>query len=269
MAVKGSEVVYLTAGLKYDIKVWRDQWPKIMRYVINACKLHGAKLVFFDNVYSYGIVNGRMTEATLLQPSSRKGEVREKISKMLLDEMRNKHIDAMIVRSADFYGPDSPLSFVQVMVFDRISKGQRPQWMVSADHKHSFTYTPDAGRAMALLGTTPSAFGQVWHAPTDPDTLTGKEFMQLSDKYFGTDLPPQIIPKWLLGILGWFTPVIRESMEMLYQNDRSYIFDSSKFFAQFPDFKYTTYEEGIKQIAMSYGKEVFVGNKIFAAELIQ
>ncbi len=33
-AVAGSEIVYLTAGLPYDIKVWREQWPVLMK---NAC----------------------------------------------------------------------------------------------------------------------------------------------------------------------------------------------------------------------------------------
>ncbi len=62
--VAGSEVVYLTAGLQYNISVWREQWPVIMRNVIDACIVHHAKLVFFDNVYMYGKVNGWMTEET-------------------------------------------------------------------------------------------------------------------------------------------------------------------------------------------------------------
>ncbi|HMI65476.1 MAG TPA: NAD(P)H-binding protein, partial [Cyclobacteriaceae bacterium] len=50
-AVEGSEVVYLTAGLTYNTAIWRKQWPLIMSNVIEACKKHNAKLVFFDNVY--------------------------------------------------------------------------------------------------------------------------------------------------------------------------------------------------------------------------
>ena len=51
-AVQGSAVVYLTAGLQYDIKVWQQQWPVVMQNVIEGCKATGAKLVFFDNVYT-------------------------------------------------------------------------------------------------------------------------------------------------------------------------------------------------------------------------
>jgi nucleoside-diphosphate-sugar epimerase len=63
-AVQGSEVVYLTAGLKYNIKTWQTQWPIIVENVIDACIKHNAKLVFFDNVCAYGRVNGWMTEET-------------------------------------------------------------------------------------------------------------------------------------------------------------------------------------------------------------
>jgi len=35
-----------------------------MANTIEACKRAGAKLIFFDNVYMYGRVNGSMTEET-------------------------------------------------------------------------------------------------------------------------------------------------------------------------------------------------------------
>jgi nucleoside-diphosphate-sugar epimerase len=73
-AVKGSDVAYLTAGLPYKTSVWQQQWPQIMRNTIDACKKHGVKLVFFDNVYLYGLVDGAMTESTPVNPSSKKGK---------------------------------------------------------------------------------------------------------------------------------------------------------------------------------------------------
>src|SRR5271155_3258646 len=61
-AVKGSTVIYLTAGLVYDAAIWQQQWPVIIDNVINLAKATGARLIFFDNVYMYGLVDGRMTE---------------------------------------------------------------------------------------------------------------------------------------------------------------------------------------------------------------
>jgi len=175
-AVEGSEIVYLTAGLTYNIKIWQVQWPLIMKNVIDACKKHNAKLVFFDNVYCYGRVNGWMTEDTPVNPLSKKGELRAKIAGMVLDEVKEGNLKALIARAADFYGPNTPLSFVNAMVFDNFKKGKKAQWLISDKFRHSFTYTPDAGKATAILGNTESAYNQVWHLPTDPNSLTGKEF---------------------------------------------------------------------------------------------
>jgi len=69
-AVAGSEVAYLVAGLKYDAGVWADQWPRVMRNAIDACARHGTRLVFFDNVYAYGRVDGVMTEESPFNPAA-------------------------------------------------------------------------------------------------------------------------------------------------------------------------------------------------------
>ena len=50
-AIAGSEVVYLVVGLDYKLNVWEEQWPKLMRAVLDACVKYKSRLVFFDNVY--------------------------------------------------------------------------------------------------------------------------------------------------------------------------------------------------------------------------
>lgn len=249
-AVKGSEVVYLTVGLPYNIKTWQSQWPVIMKNVIDACKKHNVKLVFFDNVYSYGRVNGWMTESTPMNPSSKKGEVRKKINGMILDEVSKGNLQAIIARAADFYGPNTPLSFVNVMVFDNLKQGKKAQWLINDNVRHSLTYTPDAGRATAILGNTGSAFNQVWHLPTDRDVLTGKEFIEKAAKEFGLSPRYMVLSRWMVRMAGLFNGIIRESVEMLYQNDSDYLFDSSKFDKAF-DFKATSYSQGIRETVKS------------------
>jgi len=249
-AVEGSDVVYLAVGLPYKLKVWREQWPVLMRNVIDACIKHQAKLVFFDNVYVYGRVGGRMTEATPIRPVSKKGMVRAGLHSMIMDEVGRGRLTALIARSADFYGPHTPLSFVHVMVFERLKKGKKAQWMVNDRVKHSLTYTPDAGRATAILGNTAGAFGQIWHLPTDRNALTGKEFIEKAAREFGVEPKHAVLPKGTIRLVGLFNGVVRESVEMLYQNDSDYLFDSSKFEAAFA-FTPTTYEQGIKETVRS------------------
>lgn len=249
-AVEGSEVVYLTAGFQYDIKIWQTQWPVVMKNVIEACKNSSSKLVFFDNVYSLGKVDGWMTEETPIKPDSEKGKVRAKISQMILEEVEKGNLQAIIARSADFYGPATPLSFVNIMVFDNFKKGKKAQWLINENKKHSLTYTPDAGKGTAILGNTDSAYNQVWHLPTNKNALTGKEFINLAAKAMELKPDYMIVKKWMVTMLGFFIKIIKESNEMLYQNEFDYLFDSNKFEKAF-NFEPTSYEEGIVETVKS------------------
>jgi nucleoside-diphosphate-sugar epimerase len=250
-AVKGSEVVYLTVGIVYKLKEWNRQWEIIMRNAIHACKKHDAKLVFFDNVYPYGKVDGWMTEETPINPCSEKGKIRARLDEMIMYDVERGNLQAIIARAADFYGPDTPLSFANVMVIENYLKGKKAQWMIDENKKHSFTYTPDAAKATALLGNNDSAYNQVWHLPIDKNALTGKEFMELAARACGVEPKYTVLKKWMIQMAGIFNHNIKETIEMLYQVDSDYLFDSTKFDKAF-NFKTTTYQEGIEETVRSY-----------------
>ena len=249
-AVEGSEVVYLTAGIQYDIKIWRRDWPVIIKNVIEACKKNNSKFVFFDNVYSYGKVDGWMTEESPVKPDSEKGKVRAELNKMIMHEVKQGNLKAIIAKAADFYGPETLISFVNIMVFENFKKGKKAQWMLDENKKHSFTYTPDAGKGTAILGNTESAYNQIWHLPTNRNVLTGKEFIELAAKAMGVKPEYMVVKKWMTQMLGIFSKVIKESVEMLYQNDSDYLFDSTKF-KKAVNFTPISYEEGIINTAKS------------------
>jgi nucleoside-diphosphate-sugar epimerase len=218
-----------------------------MRNVLDACKKYNARLVFFDNVYMYDKSEiGHLTENSVVNPPSRKGEVRRQIAEMLLDEVKAGRLMALIARAADFYGPGNEKSLMTEVVVKNLKKGKNANWFVGTGYKHSFTYTPDAAKATALLGNTPDAFNQVWHLPTDQATLTGKEIIGLIAKEFNVPARITVMPLFLIKLLGLLVPVLAEMPEMMYQYDRDYVFDSSKFMKRF-DFRVTPYAEGVKE----------------------
>ena len=243
-AVAGSEVVYLLAGLKYNSKVWQEQWPKIMGNVIDACKKHNSKLVFFDNVYSYGLVKGPMTETTPFNPVSKKGEVRAQIATRLLDEVKNKNLNALIVRAADFYGPNAALGIGNVMVTDKVEANKTPQWMGSTKKIHTMTYTPDAAKTVALLGNTLTAYNQTWHALTSQEKITAEDYIRMACELGQQNYKVQTLPKLGVQLVSLFVPIMREFPEMMYQYEQDYIFDSSKFANAF-NVEAISYREGI------------------------
>ncbi|SMB98210.1 NAD-dependent epimerase/dehydratase [Hymenobacter roseosalivarius DSM 11622] len=243
-AVAGSSVAYLVAGLRYNTKTWQRDWPRIMTNVLNACEHHGSKLVFFDNVYMYGLVGGKMTEETPFNPVSKKGEVRARIARQLLEAIKSGRVESLIARAPDFYGPGINNSLPNALIFDNFKKGKAAQWPGSVDEPHSYIFTPDAGRATAVLGITPSAYGQTWHLPTAAPAITTRQFASLAAVHYGVAPKISGLPKWLMRAVGLFVEPVRESVEMLYQYDRPYFFDSSKFDKQF--FAATPYAEGIR-----------------------
>ena len=251
-AVKGSSIVYLLVGLEYDYKTWAKIWPIVMTNTINACKSAGAKLIFFDNVYMYGKVDGWMTEETAFNPCSKKGIIRASIVNQLLAEINSGALTALIARSADFYGTSATKTSVpNMLVFDNFSKGKKAQWLVNAQVPHSYTYIPDAGKALYLLAKDNNAFNQTWHLPTKSNPLSGEQFIALAAEAMHQTYQFSVLSKLMIRLAGLFIKPIRESYEMIYQNDSSYLFDSSKFEKYF-DFQPTSYEEGIKETAKYY-----------------
>ena len=249
-AVEGSEVVYLVVGLQYNLQAWKEQWPRVMANVIDACIRHQARLVFFDNVYAYGLVEGPMTEYTPFNPCSRKGEVRAAVANTLLSAMHAGQISAQIVRSADFYGIDLALprnSFFDTAVIDRLRQAKTPQWLGDSRHMHSFSYLPDIARSLAMLATSPTAWGHTWHALTCAESLTGNELVALACRAAGRPFKMQAAPWWILKLMAMYQPVIRENQEMMYQFERPYEFSSAKMNAAF-DAVATPYCAGLKAI---------------------
>ena len=165
-----------------------------------------------------------------------------------MDASDKGDIQALIARSADFYGPSiKNVSMLTETVFKPFSQGRKAQCLGKVDAKHSYTYTPDAGIATALLGNTPDAYGQVWHLPTASDPYTMRELIKIIAEEF------EVAPKYLaankimVGIIGLFVPLMKEIVEMMYQYERDYVFISDKFEKRF-EFQPTPYLEGIREI---------------------
>ncbi len=171
--------------------------------------------------------------------------MRAKIATMLLDETKTGNITSLIVRAADFYGPGALLSMTHTIVNERLKAGKAAQWLGHPKKLHTFTYTSDAGKATALLGNSQAAYNQTWHALSSAEKITGEEYVRMASEVL--DKPGkkiQALPKWGVRMLGLFVPVLTEFVEMMYQFENDYLFDSSK--AQtFLNENATSYKEGI------------------------
>ena len=248
-AIAGSEIVYVTIGFPYNAKVWQQTWPKFMQNVIKNCISNNTKLVFFDNIYMYDAnhLNG-MDEQTPINPPSKKGKVRAEVINMIMNAIKNDNLTALIARCADYYGPGIERNgMVREMIFKNFAAGKKANWLSSLNYKHSVTYTPDAGKATALLGNTEDAYNQIWHLPTASNPLTGRQWIETIATAMNVKPKSQVATKFIVRIMGLFIPIMREMPEMLYQYDRDYVFNSSKFEKRF-GIQPTSYADGIAAI---------------------
>ncbi|WP_111672237.1 NAD-dependent epimerase/dehydratase family protein [Algoriphagus litoralis] len=228
-AVRGSTIVFLCAGIKYSKAIWQRDWPIIMRNTLDACIATGAKLVFFDNMYALDPDHvAHLTEETPMNPKSVKGKVRKQILEMLWADVNAGKLKALVARAGDFYGPDASNSFLNELVINRMKAGKSPQWLYSGSKKHSFTYIPDAGKATAFLALQEDSWNQTWNLPTAPSYPCGQEITDILNQLLGTEKKLQVMPAWLVSILGLFIPVLGEVQELRYQTAEDYCFDSSK-----------------------------------------
>lgn len=246
-AVEGSAIVYLVVGLPYKTSVWQKEWPPLVQNVIDACLQFNSKLVFFDNVYAIGGDHVKhITENSPIEPSSLKGQVRAEVDLMILEAIEKKKLNAIIARSADFFGEVKTTSMLMTIVYDNLAKGKKAQWLGKANCVHSISYTPDLAKGTAMLGNSPEAYNQIWNLPTDPEKITGEGWINLFAKEMNASNAYQVLPVWLMKILGLFIPIMKELPEMNYQYDRDYFFDSSKFNKHF-NYTPTSHAQAVKE----------------------
>lgn len=247
-AVAGAKIAYLTAGLPMDTQLWVEQWPILMQNVINACAEAGTKLVFFDNTYMYPQTAEPQTEETRFEPDGAKGQVRAQIAKALLEAMVERRVQAMICRAPEFYGPGITQSITNATIIDNLKQGKTAKVFVRDDTLRTLIYTPDASRAMALLGNTPDAWDQTWHLPCDDSRLTYQQFIQLAAEIFEVRPSYKILKPWQLALAGLFSTQIRDARELLPRYAVDNLFVSDKFKLRFPAFQVTTLREGLLAI---------------------
>ena len=253
-AVKGSEVVYFTAGLPPDTELWESQFPTMLRNALAATRAAGAKFVYFDNTYMYPQDARVLTESAPFEPVGRKGRVRAAMATMVLDEMARREIPVLIGRAPEFYGPGRTQSITNTLIIDNIKAGKTPRVPVRDDTRRTLIWTPDASRALAALGNAPDAYGKTWHLPCDDERLTYRQFVSLASEVFGVKDSYKLIGKWALTAAGLVSRQVRELRELLPRYGQDNLFDSSRFKQRFPSFEVTGYRRGVEIIRGEAGR---------------
>jgi nucleoside-diphosphate-sugar epimerase len=221
----GADVVFHCANPTYA--KWPELHPPLMRAIIDGVATE-ARLVFGDNLYALGPVDGPLTETLPYRATGPNGRTRAEIAEALLRAHEAGRIRGTIARGSDFFGPHAHLSTVGDRVFARALEGKPAQVLGNPDVSHTVTYIEDFARALITLGEREEALGQVWHVP-NPETVTMRQFVEMVFEAAGH--PPRLrpAPRWAIALTAPFNPTLRAVKEQLYQSERPWVVDSSKF----------------------------------------
>lgn len=223
----GAAVVYQCSNPPYT--EWAERFPPLQAGVLEGAAANNAKLISMENLYMYGSTGGKPLIETLpYAAQTRKGKVRAAMAEALLTAHRQGKVRVAIGRAADFYGPRVRVSAMAERVFPVALAGKAVQLLGNPDLPHTYTYMPDIGKALAILGEREEALGQVWHIPSAA-TVTPRQFLKLVGEAMGKPVKIQTVPKFMLQLLGLFNANMREVAEMVYQFEEPFVVDASKF----------------------------------------
>jgi nucleoside-diphosphate-sugar epimerase len=247
--LEGAAVVYHCAQPKYTR--WTEEFPTMNRAIVEASSAAGAKLVFADNLYMYGPVDGPLTEESPLDPASEKGAVRKRLADELLSAHRDGRLRVTISRASDYFGPRAPDSAIGERLFEAAVRGKRVPWLGSLDVAHTVSYTSDMGRAIAILGERDDADGRVWHLPADR-AVTGRGFIEMVADALGRQLRPTATGPAMVKLAGLFVPMIREIDDVIEQWTEPFVSDWSSFQRTFGPFEVTPNADAVRETVRWY-----------------
>jgi nucleoside-diphosphate-sugar epimerase len=208
---------------------WAEEFPPLQRAVVGAAKSADAKLVVLENLYMYGPSSEPLRETTPVNPTSAKSRTRAAISAELLEAHQCGEVRVVIGRASDFVGPGVRDSAFGQLVFAPVLAGKRAQTMGRPDTLHTYSYTPDVGRNLVLLGSRDDAYGRVWHLP-NPETRTTRNI--IIDVYGAAGIrrtDVTALKRPLLRALGLFNRDVRELLHTYYQFAAPFVVDDSAF----------------------------------------
>ena len=223
-----AKVVYQSAQPKYS--EWPEKFPLLQKSIIDGLSGSGAKLLIVENIYMYGEMNGRaLTEDTPFNAHTRKGKVRGEISLAAFEAHKQGRLRVSAARGGNFFGPWGLDSTMGGRAFYPLLKGKPAQLVGRMDLPHTHTYVKDFGKALVILGEHDEADGQAWHVPNDQPNMTQADLVRLFAEEAGVEPRMSGMGKLMLAIGGLFIPEAKESVEMMYEYEKPFVIDSTKF----------------------------------------
>ena len=230
-AAAGASIIYQCANPPYD--KWPEQFPALQNAILSAAARVNARVVIGENLYMYGDTDGApLTEDLPYRATTRKGKVRGQMALDALQMHRDGKVRVVIGRASDYFGPGVRASAMGERVFIPALNGKSASLLGNIDLPHTFSYIGDVGKALVMLGEHEETYGEVWHLPSAP-AVSQRAMAELIFSQLGTKPKLQSAGRWMMALAGLFVPAAKEIVEMMYEFEKPFVMDSSKFERRF------------------------------------
>jgi nucleoside-diphosphate-sugar epimerase len=242
-ACEGAGVVYHCATGAYGR--WAEFLPPLMNGILEGAAAAKAKVVYGDNLYAYGPVDGPLREDLPYRPIGPNTRARAEVATTLMNAHAAAKVRATIGRASDFYGPGVHQSKAGDLIFGRALAGKPAQILGDPDEPHTYSFIDDFAAGLVTLGQREEALGQVWHLPS-AEAVTTRRFVEMVFAQVGRPARIRPVPKTAITLMALFSPPMAAVKETMYQSEFSWVVDDSKFVRAFGGLA-TPHEKAIEQ----------------------
>lgn len=213
-AVAGQDIVVNALNLPYD-KWDQGRAEAQLARVLKTLKGSGKMLMFPGNIYNYSADQHVLTPQTPYEPEQDKGQIRVRMEQQLEEASKHGDVKVVIIRSGDFYAPDAHETNFDLAILAR-KKSKILQMPTKMVMMHTWAFLPDLARVypkVAALGDHLAAFERFHFRG---HFVSGHELVDAIQAVLPQKWKVAQLPWGLMGVIGWFVPVVREVVKMSY-----------------------------------------------------
>lgn len=239
-AADGADVLFHAIGFPYQ--EWEVTHPLVIKNMLKASKVHGAKFALVDNIYAYGRqANSPINEDAKKEPHTKKGKIRLEMEALI----KTSGVPYLIVHMPDFYGPNAGNTVLNETL-KNAALNKTANFIGPLSLAREFLYTEDGAKAMAELALRGDAYNQNWNIPA-VSVITGTQIKALLQSEWNYSKGFRSISKTIIKLMGVINPFMKEMVEMMYLYEQPIILNGRKYEEQIGPLPKTSYEHGIRK----------------------
>ncbi|MBV7408860.1 MULTISPECIES: epimerase [Roseobacteraceae] len=220
---------------------WADTVPRVTEAVIVAARAADATVMIPGNIYNYGRdMPPMLTEDTPWGAETRKGKIRIRME----EAYRDSGVRTIVLRGGDFLDTKASGNWFESYIAPKAGQGKLtypgPRHLV-----HAWAYLPDMARAMVALAERRLEFDGFEEFGFGGYALTGHDLIALVEDVMDKPMRVSRLPWWAVGVMGLWSPLMREVVEMQYIWHRPHQVDGAKLRAALPEFRETPVRDAI------------------------